>query len=80
MIVIKIRMNRRPLFYAFNHLLPCVLITAMALLGFFMPPETGEKINMLTTVLITVCTVSESITESIPPSSEAVPLIGKHFY
>jgi hypothetical protein len=41
-----------------------------------MPPETGEKINMLTTVLITVCTVSESITESIPPSSEAVPLIG----
>lgn len=34
-IVIKIRMNRRPLFYAFNHLLPCVLITAMALLGFF---------------------------------------------
>ncbi|KAI6191601.1 hypothetical protein M3Y97_00245800 [Aphelenchoides bicaudatus] len=51
MIVIQIRMNRRPLFYAFNHILPCILITLMALLGFFMPPETGEKINMLTTVL-----------------------------
>lgn len=51
----------------------------MALLGFFMPPETGEKINMLTTVLITVCTVSESITESIPPSSEAIPLIGMYY-
>lgn len=48
-IEIRIRMNRRPLFYAFNHLLPCILITSMALLGFFMPPETGEKINMLTT-------------------------------
>ncbi|CAD5234506.1 unnamed protein product [Bursaphelenchus xylophilus] len=79
MIVIRIRMNRRPLFYVFNHILPCVLISSMALLGFFMPPETGEKINMLTTVLITVCTVSESITESIPPSSEAVPLIGMYY-
>lgn len=52
MVVIKIRMNRRPMFYAFNHLLPCVLITLMSLLGFFMPPETGEKINMLTTVRV----------------------------
>jgi len=51
----------------------------MALLGFFMPPETGEKINMLTTVMITVTTVSESISESIPPSSEAVPLIGMYY-
>lgn len=63
----------------------------MALLGFFMPPETGEKINMLNTVILSMGVylqvqrnysdrfryfILQSITESIPPTSEAVPLIG----
>ncbi|KAI1724357.1 neurotransmitter-gated ion-channel ligand binding domain-containing protein [Ditylenchus destructor] len=79
MIVILIRMHRRPLFYVFNHILPCVLISSMALLGFFMPPETGEKINMLNTVILSMGVYLQSITESIPPTSEAVPLIGMYY-
>ncbi|KHN72516.1 Ligand-gated ion channel 4 [Toxocara canis] len=53
-IVIRIRMHRRPLFYVFNHILPCVLISSMAVLGFFMPPETGEKINMCITTMLSM--------------------------
>jgi len=40
-IVIK----RRPLFYVFNMVMPCILITLVALLGFYMPPESGEKVR-----------------------------------
>uniref|UniRef100_A0A915E4E2 Ligand-gated ion channel 4 n=1 Tax=Ditylenchus dipsaci TaxID=166011 RepID=A0A915E4E2_9BILA len=79
MIVILIRMHRRPLFYVFNHILPCVLISSMALLGFFMPPETGEKINMLNTVILSMGVYLQSITESIPPTSESIPLIGMYY-
>ncbi|KAL3093645.1 hypothetical protein niasHT_026683 [Heterodera trifolii] len=79
MIVATIRMRRRPLFYVFNHILPCVLISSMALLGFCMPPETGEKINMLNTVILSMGVYLQSITESIPPTSEAVPLIGMYY-
>ncbi|KAI6232385.1 hypothetical protein M3Y95_00480400 [Aphelenchoides besseyi] len=78
-IEIRIQMKRRPLFYAFNHVLPLALISSMSLLGFFMPPETGEKINTLSTVLIAVTSISDEITSSIPPSSEAVPLIGMYY-
>ncbi|KAK0404778.1 hypothetical protein QR680_017621 [Steinernema hermaphroditum] len=79
MIVIRIRMHRRPLFYVFNHILPCVLISSMAVLGFFMPPETGEKINMCITTMLSMGVYLQSITESIPPTSEAVPLIGMYY-
>ena len=48
----------------------------MAVLGFLMPPETGEKINMIITTLLSMGVYLQSITESIPPTSEAVPLIG----
>uniref|UniRef100_A0A9J2Q279 Neurotransmitter-gated ion-channel transmembrane domain-containing protein n=1 Tax=Ascaris lumbricoides TaxID=6252 RepID=A0A9J2Q279_ASCLU len=78
-IVIRIRMHRRPLFYVFNHILPCVLISSMAVLGFFMPPETGEKINMCITTMLSMGVYLQSITESIPPTSEAVPLIGMYY-
>lgn len=48
----------------------------MAVLGFLMPPETGEKINMIITTLLSMGVYLQSINESIPPTSEAVPLIG----
>lgn len=76
-IVIRIHMHRRPLFYVFNHIVPCVLISSMAVLGFLMPPETGEKINMIITTLLSMGVYLQSITESIPPTSEGVPLIGE---
>ncbi|CAI4226913.1 unnamed protein product [Auanema sp. JU1783] len=78
-IVIRIQMHRRPLFYVFNHIVPCVLISSMAVLGFLMPPETGEKINMIITTLLSMGVYLQSINESIPPTSEAVPLIGMYY-
>uniref|UniRef100_A0A0K0EI08 Neurotransmitter-gated ion-channel ligand-binding domain-containing protein n=1 Tax=Strongyloides stercoralis TaxID=6248 RepID=A0A0K0EI08_STRER len=78
-IVIKIKIHRRPLFYVFNHVLPCALISSMAVLGFLMPPETGEKINMCITTMLSMGVYLQSITESIPPTSEAVPLIGLYY-
>ncbi|WAQ93627.1 LGC4-like protein, partial [Mya arenaria] len=49
-IVIK----RRPLFYLFNMVMPCILITLVALLGFYMPPESGEKVSMGITTLLSI--------------------------
>jgi hypothetical protein len=32
----------------FNLILPCVLITGMALLSFYMPSDSGEKVSLAT--------------------------------
>jgi nicotinic acetylcholine receptor len=48
----------------------------MAILGFYVPPDTGEKITMCITTMLSMGVYLKTITESIPPTSEAVPLIG----
>ena len=42
--VIKIR--RRTVYYFFNLIVPCVLIASMAILGFSLPPDSGEKLSL----------------------------------
>ncbi|CAG9136631.1 unnamed protein product [Plutella xylostella] len=42
-VTFTIMIRRRTLYYFFNLIVPCVLISSMALLGFTLPPDSGEK-------------------------------------
>ena len=42
--VIKIR--RRTLYYFYNLIVPCLLISSMAVLDFSLPPDSGEKLSL----------------------------------
>lgn len=43
---IHITIQRRPMFFVFNLILPCVLTSFIALLIFFMPSDAGEKVSL----------------------------------
>jgi len=45
-VTFTVHIRRRALFYGFNLIIPCVLISSMALLTFTLPPESGEKISL----------------------------------
>lgn len=45
-ITFAINIRRRTLYYFFNLIVPCVLIASMALLGFALPPDSGEKLSL----------------------------------
>lgn len=45
-ITFSIIIRRRTLYYFFNLIVPCVLIASMALLGFALPPDSGEKLSL----------------------------------
>ena len=34
------------MFFVFNLILPCVLISLLVLLGFYMPSDSGEKVTL----------------------------------
>ena len=46
-VLTTVQMRRKPLFYVFNMILPCLLITLVALLGFYIPSDSGEKVTMI---------------------------------
>uniref|UniRef100_A0AAF5DBC0 Neurotransmitter-gated ion-channel ligand-binding domain-containing protein n=2 Tax=Strongyloides stercoralis TaxID=6248 RepID=A0AAF5DBC0_STRER len=76
---IMISIQRRPLFYIFNLILPCVLISIIALLGFYMPSDSGEKVTLGITSLLSTTVFLMLVAEGMPPTSEALPLIGIYY-
>nr|AWX65633.1 nicotinic acetylcholine receptor alpha 5 subunit [Laodelphax striatellus] len=74
--VIKIR--RRPMFYVFNLILPCILINCIALLVFYVPSESGEKVTLGISALLSMTVFLMTIRETLPPT-EKTPLISMYY-
>lgn len=71
-----IYIRRRILYYLFNIIFPCVWLSILSLVGFWLPPDSGEKITLGITVLLAFSVFMLLIAENIPATSEMVPLIG----
>ncbi|XP_018327022.1 neuronal acetylcholine receptor subunit alpha-7 [Agrilus planipennis] len=78
-ITFYIIVRRRTLYYFFNLIVPCVLIASMAVLGFTLPPDSGEKLSLGITILLSLTVFLNMVAETMPATSEAVPLLGTYF-
>ena len=58
-------------------ILPSLLITLVSFLGFLIPSDSGEKISLGVSTLLSMTVFLMSISDSMPPNSDSVPLIGK---
>ncbi|XP_070839410.1 neuronal acetylcholine receptor subunit alpha-10-like [Chaetodon trifascialis] len=77
-ITFTLHLKRRASFYIFNLLIPCMMISFLAPLGFYLPADSGEKVSLGVTVLLALTVFQLLVAESMPPS-ESVPLIGKYY-
>ena len=69
-------MERRPAFYLLTMLFPCILTSCVAAAGFLLPVESGEKVSLAITVLLSLAVFLLVVSESLPPSSDNFPIIG----
>lgn len=70
--------RRLPLFYTLFLIIPCIGLSVLTILVFYLPSNGGEKISLCTSVLVSLTVFLLVIEEIIPSSSKAIPLIGEY--
>uniref|UniRef100_A0A8C3XEG5 Cholinergic receptor nicotinic delta subunit n=1 Tax=Cyanoderma ruficeps TaxID=181631 RepID=A0A8C3XEG5_9PASS len=70
--------KRKPLFYVINIVIPCILIAFMVILVFYLPADSGEKMTLVISVLLAQSVFLLLISQRLPATSHAIPLIGKY--
>ncbi|XP_072014874.1 neuronal acetylcholine receptor subunit alpha-9-like [Amphiura filiformis] len=71
--------KRHPAFYIFYMILPCLLLSILSLLVFYLPPDCGEKLTLSITNLLALVVFQQIIAENMPPSSEDSPILGTYY-
>ncbi|XP_052101769.1 acetylcholine receptor subunit alpha-like [Mytilus californianus] len=76
-ITFNITMRRKTLFHTVTLIIPCVAISFLTVLVFYLPSDSGEKITLCISILLSLTVFFLLLAEIIPPSI-VVPLIGKY--
>ena len=77
-ITFNITMRRKTLFHTVNLIIPCVAISFLTVLVFYLPSDSGEKITLCISILLSLTVFILMLADIIPPTSLVVPLVGKY--
>lgn len=77
-IIFNITLRRKTLFYTVNLIIPCVGISFLSVLVFYLPSDSGEKVSLSISILLSLTVFFLLLAEIIPPTSLTVPLLGKY--
>ncbi|XP_015705072.1 neuronal acetylcholine receptor subunit alpha-6 [Coturnix japonica] len=70
--------RRLPMFYTINLIIPCLFISFLTVLVFYLPSDCGEKVTLCISVLLSLTVFLLVITETIPSTSLVIPLVGEY--
>ena len=77
-VTFHVKIRRKTLFYTVNLIIPCVAISFLTVLVFYLPSDSGEKITLCISILLSLTVFFLLLSDLIPPTSLVVPLIGKY--
>ena len=76
-LIYSLILKRRSSFYITYLIVPCIFLSVLSLLVFYLPAECGEKLTLSITNLLALVVFQQLVADSMPPSGEKPPLIGK---
>jgi nicotinic acetylcholine receptor len=77
-IYFNITIRRKTLFYTVNLIIPCVSISFLSVLVFYLPSDSGEKLTLGISILVALLVFYLLLIDLIPPTSLVIPLLGKY--
>ena len=73
-----IHLRRRVKYYFMNIIIPCIILSFLCISGFLLPPESGEKITLGLSVLLTITVFMLMVADKMPSTSESISVISKY--
>ena len=70
-----LHLKRKYLFYVLQIIVPSLMLTVLDMMVFYLPPQSGEKMSMGVTLLLSYAVFLLLIAETIPHTSDGVPCI-----
>ncbi|KAK3726317.1 hypothetical protein QZH41_012734 [Actinostola sp. cb2023] len=74
-ITFYIHVRRDPVFYLFNIIIPCMVLTLLSVMTFLLPPEFGERITLVIESFFAMAVIILNVSDQIPVSSDATPIL-----
>lgn len=74
-VTFDITIKRKPLYYAANLVIPCILVNFLTVVVFSLPSDSTAKVDLSISLLITLYVFSLLVAELLPPTSNMVPLL-----
>lgn len=72
----QVVIRRRPLFYTVSLLLPSIFLMVMDIVGFYLPPNSGERVSFKITLLLGYSVFLIIVSDTLPATAVGTPLIG----
>ena len=76
-VVFEFTFKRRSGYYVLTVIVPFIVVSILGLLTFPLPPESGEKVSLGMTCLLSFFVIQASVSEHLPTSSHSMPFIGR---
>ena len=77
LVIFKLVLRRKTLFYTVNLIIPCVLISFVTISVFILPADAGEKITLCISILLALVVFLLLISKILPPAI-TIPLISQY--
>nr|XP_032820219.1 5-hydroxytryptamine receptor 3A [Petromyzon marinus] len=76
---IYVVIRRRPLFYVVNLIMPSAFLMVMDIAGFYLPPDSGERVSFKITLLLGYSVFLIVVQDTLPATPIGTPLIAVYF-
>ncbi|XP_077862539.1 acetylcholine receptor subunit alpha-like 1 [Saccoglossus kowalevskii] len=77
-IIITINIQRKPLYYILNVILPCVVVSILSVVSFCLPSSSPEKLDLSISLLLTMYVFNLLVIDLLPATSSSVPFLTRY--
>uniref|UniRef100_A0A0N5AIJ1 Neur_chan_LBD domain-containing protein n=1 Tax=Syphacia muris TaxID=451379 RepID=A0A0N5AIJ1_9BILA len=74
----QVRIRRKTLFYTVVLIIPTVLMAFLSMAVFYLPTDSGEKMTLTISVLLSIVVFLLLVSKILPPTSSTIPLMAKY--